>query len=74
MENETRINLGEEIRNCFNDRNEIQDSRWEEDYFYVVVDTICQCEIYNLSTVVGVTHVTVNCNDENSIQVNIRFT
>ena len=65
----------EEIMNCFNDRTLIRDSRMEEEegYFYVVVEMICQCEIYNLSKVVGVTHVTVHSNDESTIQVNIIF-
>jgi hypothetical protein len=67
--------LEEEILNCFNDRTEIRDSRFEEEegYFYVEVEMICMCEIYDLSRIVGVTHVTVHCNDENSIQVNITF-
>ena len=65
----------EEIMNCFNDRTLIRDSRMDEEegYFYVVVELICQCEIYNLSKVVGVTHVTVHSNDESTIQVNITF-
>ena len=64
--------LETEILNCFNEQEGI-DLIEEEDYYYVVVDSVCQCEILNLSHVEGVTHVVVHPNDESTIQVNITF-
>ena len=64
--------LETELLNCFNNQ-EGMDLIEEEDYYYVVVDSLCMCEIYNLSQVVGVTHVVVHPNDESTIQVNIIF-
>ena len=64
-----------DIEKSLRSSNRILDSRFEEEenYFYIELDEIDVDEVYNLSRIVGVTHVVVNPNNESTIQVNLSF-